>query len=80
MNIKVRFFASIKQTMGVDSEKIEIIEGMTLENFIKDLKKRHSALEGKMKLLVAVNGEYVDPHIVLRDEDEVALFPPVSGG
>ena len=32
------------------------------------------------KVMTAVNHEYVDENYLLRDEDEVAFFPPVTGG
>jgi molybdopterin converting factor small subunit len=49
------------------------------------LKKRvqglHTALkEQEDNILVAVNGSFAEPTRVLRKGDEVALFPPVSGG
>jgi len=80
MRIRIRFFASFRQITGVDSEELDVTEGLTVGTLIEDLKRRHEALEEKMKMLVAINGEYADPDTVLREGDEVALFPPVSGG
>jgi len=80
MRISVRFFASVRQITGVDSEELEVVEGLTVGTFIEDMKRRYQALDDKMKLLVAINGEYADPDTVLSESDEVALFPPVSGG
>lgn len=80
MRIRVRFFASVRQMTGVDSEELEVKEGQAVGTLIVDLKRRHEALEEKMKMLVAINGEYAETDTVLKEGDEVALFPPVSGG
>ena len=80
MRIRIRFFASVRQITGVDSEELEVEEGLAVGALIVDLKRKHEALEEKMNMLVAINGEYADPNTVLREGDVVALFPPVSGG
>jgi len=43
-------------------------------------KKEYKFLKNNGHLLVALNGKYVDSSVLLKEGDEVALFPPVSGG
>ena len=77
MKISVKYFASIRDLVGKDSEKLNVSPGLSAEevwNLITN--------ESKMpdNLLVAVNYEYVNIKYVLKDGDEVAFFPPVTGG
>ncbi|MGA2437599.1 MAG: MoaD/ThiS family protein [Acidobacteriaceae bacterium] len=72
---------------GLD-ETVELLEGATVGQLIEILRGRTSndsmdkeADEGLWRsLAVAVNREYSSLAVVLRDGDEVALLPPVSGG
>ncbi|MBS82904.1 MAG: molybdopterin converting factor subunit 1 [Gammaproteobacteria bacterium] len=77
MNINVKYFASIRDLIGKDSEVLNLDDGAS----VKDLWNivvvdKHSPT----KLLIAVNHEYVDGKYKLKDGDEVAFFPPVTGG
>jgi len=77
MKITVKYFASIRDLIGKESEKIEIELGLTVEgvwNLIANGNKMPN------NLLAAVNHEYVSIKYVLKDGDELAFFPPVTGG
>ena len=81
MNVKVRFFAIARQTVGEREVEIELKEGATVQDLWDVLLRRFPRLNpmsGSLKL--AVNWDYVQPEAVLRDGDEVAVIPPVSGG
>lgn len=80
MNIRVRYFASIREVLRIDEEEIEIKDGATVEELIFELKQRHDFLSTKEQLLIAVNGSFAQPSKVIKPGEEVALFPPVSGG
>ncbi len=79
MRVRILYFAKLRETLGIDEEMIELPEGARVETLMRILKNRHQAL-GELKLLVAVNAEYVSPNRGLKEGDVVALFPPVSGG
>ena len=80
MKVKLRFFASIKEMIGVSEEEIDISVGSTLETLITQVSSSYAKLATLEKILVAINGSYVDLETVIAEGDVVAFFPPVSGG
>jgi MoaE-MoaD fusion protein len=81
MKIQVRYFASIRELMGVKSSEIELAAGATVAEALAMIQdgdpKRERAIRSCMAM---VNQEYVQSTHPLRDGDELALIPPVSGG
>ncbi len=77
MKIHVRYFANIRDLLGKDSERVNIGVGATAEG-VWNLIANGSKIP--KDILVAVNHEYVDAKHVLKDGDELAFFPPVTGG
>jgi len=81
MKIRVRLFASVKDIIGRREVVLELPEGTTASELLHRLAVDHPRLHALMpSLLLAVNREYVESTRVLRDGDEVAFIPPVSGG
>ena len=85
------FFGVLRDWFGVPDEVAELPDGATVGELLGLLRGRTSkSLMGMTgsgsqeqlwrSLAVAVNREYGSTSIVLRDGDEVALLPPVSGG
>ena len=77
MVIVVKYFASISDEIGKASEKINIQPGFTADDVWSDVSKD---IKYTGKVMVAVNHEYVDMNYPLKDHDEIAFFPPVTGG
>ena len=77
MVIVVKYFASISDAVGKTSEKIVLQHEMTVGEVWTDVSKN---IKYDGKVMTAVNHEYVDENYLLRDKDEVAFFPPVTGG
>ena len=77
MVIVVKYFASISDAVGKTSEKIVLQHEMTVGEVWTDVSKN---IKYAGKVMTAVNHKYVDENYLLRDEDEVAFFPPVTGG
>jgi sulfur-carrier protein len=85
VKVKVRFFASIKEQLGRDSEEIELPSGVaTVAALRAHLRARGGAwaeaLAEPRRVTAAVNQDMVKPTAALRAGDEVAFFPPVTGG
>ena len=77
MVIVVKYFASTSDAVGKTSEKIVLQHEMTVGEVWTDVSKNIKYIG---KVMTAVNHEYVDENYLLKDKDEVAFFPPVTGG
>lgn len=76
MTLDVKLFAMLRERAGSDSVAVELPDGATVGDLLGEL----SPLIGAMPVRAAVNREYSAESAELRDGDEVALIPPVSGG
>jgi len=77
MSIKIHYFASLKEILGHGSAEIDATGIATVSGVW------HSANPHRIippNTLVAVNMTYTDIHAHVKDGDEVAFFPPVTGG
>ena len=77
MDIKVRFFASLRDKMGRAEDKVSFEKD---EVTVAELWGKISDSPMPDSILVAVNMEYTDSAHVIKPGDEVAFFPPVTGG
>ncbi len=59
---------------------MDVPDGFPVGALLEKINMSHEFLRDMDRILVAVNGEYVDHGTVLENGDVVALFPPVSGG
>lgn len=81
MQITVRLFATLRQIAGWSSQPLELPEGATLREALTVLDTRYPQLTiGTRTYYAAINQEYAKGDQVLRPGDELAIFPPVSGG
>lgn len=85
MKLKVLYFASIREKVGRDAEELEVPAGVaTVAALRGHLRARGGAwadalADGKL-LRMAVNQDMAQPAAPLKAGDEVAFFPPVTGG
>tara|TARA_Y100001970_G_scaffold284029_1_gene400550 strand:- start:8178 stop:8423 length:246 start_codon:yes stop_codon:yes gene_type:complete len=81
--MKVIYFAWIKEITKIEEEMIINNEIQNLDNFKKYLIKKYPNLKKHIQdgiLRFAVNQDYIVDDIELFNDDEIAVFPPVSGG
>ncbi|HLX80232.1 MAG TPA: molybdopterin converting factor subunit 1 [Burkholderiales bacterium] len=85
MKLRVLYFASIREKLGRDAEEIDLPAGVaTVAALRTHLRARGGAwadalAEGKL-LRAAVNQDMAQPAAAIKAGDEVAFFPPVTGG
>lgn len=81
MRVRVRLFAAARAVVGQEEVSVELEDGGTVGDFMDLFFARYPELaEMAGSLLLAVNREFADPGVGLRDGDEVGVMPPVSGG
>jgi molybdopterin converting factor subunit 1 len=81
MKVKVKLFAILRERAGTAEITKEIQEGSTVADLWAALQQDYPKLAVPgIRLLYAVNQDYVSPDRVLRNSDEVVFVPPVSGG
>ncbi len=79
--VKVLFFATLKDRVGMKETSVELPEGGKVEDLKTRLRELFPILEVSLEsALVSVNSEYAFNEDVIPEGAEVALFPPVSGG
>ncbi len=85
MKVKVLYFAALREQLGTAGEEIELPAGVaTVAALRSHLRGRGGAweralAEGRL-VRTALNQDMAPPSAALRAGDEVAFFPPVTGG
>lgn len=83
--MKVLYFAWVREVTGTAEEEFDLAEGVnTVQDLVswlkeKDLVYQQAFADDKM-VRVAVNQEYVNLDHLISNNDEIAFFPPVTGG
>jgi molybdopterin synthase sulfur carrier subunit len=77
MRIQVRFFAALRERVGISERAISVPENTTVAQVWSLLVEDKSL---PANVLAAKNMEYVDVATLVAEGDEIAFFPPVTGG
>ncbi len=80
---KLRFFASVKEKMGVDMMEMPVSNTIMVRDLLTQAAKEASVDPSVLinnSLLYAVNQEATGLDHKIEDSDEVAVLPPLSGG
>lgn len=77
MSITVKFFASLRETIGKSDVNLDADNITTAADVWRITTDNHDPI-GNM--LIAINMEYANLDETVKDGDEVAFFPPVTGG
>lgn len=84
MNIKLCFFAKFREKLGVAEEVFTLDSCCTVEQLFQQLAQRgevwSSIFNGSQNVLVAINQDMATCSSMISANDEVAFFPPVTGG
>jgi molybdopterin synthase sulfur carrier subunit len=85
MEIKLRFFASVREALGTSEEKLSLPAGVKTVGAVRDLLIGRGgawaqALAHERAVRMAFNQVMCEPETEVKEGGEVAFFPPVTGG
>jgi sulfur-carrier protein len=83
--VKLLYFSWVRQKIGLPGEKIAVPSSVTnVSTLVEFLRKRGAGYDEAFRnpalIRVAVNQQHTDFNAVVHPEDEIAFFPPVTGG
>lgn len=77
--IRVRYYAVLREQAGRSEEHL-VTSAATPADLYAELKRRYPFALAREQLKVAVNSEFADWSVALKDDDAVVFIPPVAGG
>jgi sulfur-carrier protein len=81
INIVILYFAFIKDITGVKFDLLELPSDISVKGLIEIILEKYPRLSNIINMIqISVNYKIVDRDTILREGDEVALLPPISGG
>jgi len=80
MEVKIVLYGIAKDIIGTSNYLLPTEQGVTVKLLLEQLKVQFPKLKELNSLLVAINDEYAELDDIIKDNDEVILVPPVSGG
>ena len=81
MQVRILFFGILREKVGKGSDSLSLSDLPTVSDVLAHYAQTHPVLQQWFgSIAVSVNQEYANPQTRLKEGDEVALLPPVSGG
>ena len=80
MKIKTLFFGITSDLVGETQLDLTFENYISVADFKSALKEKYPKLENINSYAIAVNEEYTEDNFMLKENDVVAVIPPVSGG
>ena len=78
MKVNIKYFASLRELMGEASAEMDVKENTSVDELWRSVTSEKD-IEFE-NVMIAVNMEYVKSDHALKAGDEIAFFPPVTGG
>ncbi|BBB22830.1 molybdenum cofactor biosynthesis protein D [Abyssogena phaseoliformis symbiont OG214] len=78
--MKILYFALLKESLKLSSEEIILATNTTTAQLKKQLIDKHGEHHFPNNVLCAVNQEIANDAVIISETDEVAFYPPVTGG
>ena len=90
MNIRISYYGQSRQITGTKHEQLEVTGNATAPAVIQTLAKKYGAnfanlllLDGgalRKSVLLPINDEVTDSESILNENDEISIYPAISGG
>ena len=81
MKVRILFFARLKELLHQETVEVTVPENSSVSDVFKVLTIQYPEIESFRKsILIAINQEFATWETLINQGDELALFPPVSGG
>jgi MoaD family protein len=81
MKVRVQFYAQLRDLIGLRKLELELAQGATVRELLKEIYAHHPALRAHDKsILIGAGLEFVDRNYKLNPGEEIAIMPPVQGG
>lgn len=83
VNVKLLFFAKSRELAGINECNLEIKRQIICSNLLNEICNSYQLNDIKCNLILAINGDYCDDPsalLNLKEGDEIAVIPPLSGG
>ena len=81
IHITILYFASVKDATGLRMEVIELPRDTSIEKLLTKISLTYPNIKSILNIIqISVNYKVVNMDTILKDGDEVALLPPISGG
>lgn len=81
MKVTIKLFGTYRIAVGRKQFELTLDETATVGTLLATLFEKYPKLSTfKQSIICSVNREYADEKVVLTDNDEVGILPPVSGG
>ena len=81
MNVRVQFYAQLRELIGVNELDVEIPQGVTVRELLEKIYAQKPALRAHDKsILIGAALEFVDRNYKVNPDEEIAIMPPVQGG
>ena len=77
MSVTVKFFASLRERLGRDEARLDLDSPHTVREIWREATADAPLPEN---IIMSVNMEYAQADALVQDGDEVAFFPPITGG
>ncbi len=83
--VRILYFARLREALGKHEEQLVLPEGVTTVGELADFLRRRGGvwateLGAGKAVRVAVNQDMADPETTIKGGEEIAFFPPVTGG
>ena len=80
IQVTILYFAQVREATKVKRETLELSNNASVMDLLLIIRSRYPKLKNMNDFNTSVNYKLVDSRAILRDKDEVALLPPISGG